>query len=36
MSEYNVDFYKKMGVFMELDGTKDVSEVTKDMINALS
>ena len=31
-----IDFYKKMGVFMELDGTKDVSEVTKDMINALS
>ena len=31
-----IDFYKNMGVFMELDGTKDVSEVTKDMINALS
>ena len=31
-----IDFYTKMGVFIELDGTKDVSEVTKDMINALS
>jgi len=25
-----------MGVFMELDGTKDVSEVTADMFNALA
>ena len=31
-----IDFYTKMGVFVQLDGTKDVSEVTKDMINALS
>ena len=31
-----IDFYTKMGVFTELDGTKDVSEVTKDMINSLS
>ncbi|MCT7650311.1 adenylate kinase [Aliarcobacter butzleri] len=31
-----IDFYKKMGVFMELDGTKDVSEVTADMFNALA
>ena len=31
-----IDFYTKMGVFVELDGTKDVSEVTADMLNALS
>lgn len=31
-----IDFYKNMGLFIELDGTKDVSEVTKDMIEALS
>lgn len=31
-----IDFYTKMGVFTELDGTKDVSEVTKDMIASLS
>ena len=31
-----IDFYTKMGVFMELDGTKDVSEVTADMFNALA
>ena len=31
-----IDFYTKMGVFMELDGTKDVSEVTADMLNAFS
>ncbi len=30
-----IDFYTDMGVFVELDGTKDVSEVTKDMIAAL-
>ena len=31
-----IDFYTKMGVFIELDGTKDVSEVTADMLNALA
>jgi len=31
-----IDFYTKMGLFIELDGTKDVSEVTKDMIKQLS
>ncbi len=31
-----IDFYKEMGVYLELDGTKEVSEVTKDMIDALS
>jgi adenylate kinase len=31
-----IDFYTKMGVFMELDGTKDVSDVTTDMLNALA
>lgn len=31
-----IDFYTNMGVFVELDGTKDVSEVTTDMLNALS
>ncbi len=31
-----IDFYKNMGVYVELDGTKDVSEVTKDMIDSLS
>ena len=30
-----IDFYTNMGVIVELDGTKDVSEVTKDMIAAL-
>lgn len=29
------DFYTKMGVMIELDGTKDVAQVTKDMFNAL-
>lgn len=31
-----IDFYTKMNLFIELDGTKEVSEVTKDMIKALS
>ena len=31
-----IDFYTKMGVFVELDGTKDVSEVTADMMASLS
>ncbi|MBD3842912.1 MAG: adenylate kinase [Campylobacterales bacterium] len=31
-----IEFYTKMGVFVELDGTKDVSEVTADMIEALN
>ena len=31
-----IDFYTKMGVFIELDGTKDVSEVTTDMMASLS
>jgi len=31
-----IDFYTNMNVFTELDGTKDVSEVTKDMIESLS
>ncbi|MAD43231.1 MAG: adenylate kinase [Arcobacter sp.] len=31
-----IDFYTKMGVMVELDGTKDVSEVTEDMFAALS
>lgn len=30
-----IDFYTKMGVIVELDGTKDVSEVTKDMMDSL-
>ena len=30
-----IDFYTKMGVMVELDGTKNVSEVTADMISAL-
>jgi adenylate kinase len=30
-----IDFYTKKGLFFELDGTKDVSDVTKDMINIL-
>jgi len=30
-----IDFYTNMGVMVELDGTKDVSEVTADMIDAL-
>lgn len=31
-----IDFYKNLGLFTELDGTKEVEEVTKDMIKALS
>lgn len=31
-----IDFYTNMGVMIELDGTKDVSEVTADMIAALN
>ena len=31
-----IEFYTKMGVFVELDGTKDVSEVTADMMASLS
>ncbi len=31
-----IDFYTKMGVMVELDGTKDVHEVTADMFLALS
>ena len=31
-----IDFYKSMDVLVELDGTKDVPEVTKDMIDSLS
>ncbi|MBP7769889.1 MAG: adenylate kinase [Aliarcobacter sp.] len=31
-----INFYKNMGVFVELDGTKDVSEVTADMMASLS
>ena len=31
-----IAFYTKMGVFVELDGTKDVSEVTADMMASLS
>ena len=30
-----IAFYKEMGVMVELDGTKDVNEVTKDMFKAL-
>jgi len=30
-----IEFYKNMGVMVELDGTKDVAEVTKDMIAAI-
>ncbi len=30
-----IDFYTKMGVMIELDGTKDVAEVTQDMMGAL-
>ena len=30
-----IDFYTNMGVMIQLDGTKDVSEVTADMIGAL-
>jgi len=30
-----LDFYSDMGVMVELDGTKDVAEVTKDMFKAL-
>jgi len=30
-----IDFYTKMGVMIELDGTKDVSEVTADMFGSL-
>ena len=28
-----IEFYTKMGVMVELDGTKDVSEVTADMFS---
>lgn len=31
-----IDFYTKMGVIITLDGTKDVSDVTSDMISSLS
>ncbi len=31
-----INFYKNMGVFVELDGTKDVSDVTADMMASLS
>lgn len=31
-----IDFYKNLNLFVELDGTKEVSEVTKDMIEALA
>jgi len=30
-----IEFYKNMGVMVELDGTKDVAEVTKDMIASI-
>ncbi|MEA3288836.1 MAG: adenylate kinase [Campylobacterota bacterium] len=30
-----IEFYTKMGVMVELDGTKDVAEVTADMISAI-
>ena len=30
-----IDFYTKMGVMIELDGTKDVADVTTDMMGAL-
>lgn len=30
-----IEFYTKMGVILELDGTKEVAEVTKNMLNAL-
>ena len=30
-----IDFYTNMGVIVELDGTKDVSEVTADMFTAI-
>lgn len=31
-----IDFYTNMGVMVELDGTKDVADVTADMISALN
>jgi len=31
-----IDFYKNMGVIVELDGTKDVSDVTADMLASLA
>ena len=31
-----IDFYKEMGVIVELDGTKDVSDVTADMLASLA
>ena len=31
-----IEFYTKMGVFIQLDGTKDVADVTSDMIKALA
>ncbi|MEA3354236.1 MAG: adenylate kinase [Campylobacterota bacterium] len=30
-----IDFYTKMGVMVELDGTKDVADVTADMMGAI-
>ncbi len=30
-----IAFYKDMGIMIELDGTKDVSEVTSDMFNSI-
>ena len=31
-----IEFYTKMGVFIQLDGTKDVADVASDMIKALA
>ncbi len=31
-----IEFYTKMGLFIQLDGTKDVADVTADMIKALA
>ncbi|MBP6163296.1 MAG: adenylate kinase [Aliarcobacter sp.] len=31
-----IEFYTKMGLFIQLDGTKDVADVTSDMIKALA
>ena len=31
-----IEFYTKMGLFVQLDGTKDVADVTSDMIKALA
>ncbi len=30
-----IDFYKKMGVFVQIDGSQELSQVTKDMFDAL-